>query len=141
MKGKSHFPSPASQQGVVLLESLIAILIFSLGVLGIVGLQATMIKNTSDAKFRSEASYIAQQRIGQMWSDPANVADYIEDAADISALLPSGLRTVAQPVAGGPFVVTVGWTAPGETPATDEAAPCFMLVAHCFTTTASIVGG
>jgi type IV pilus assembly protein PilV len=104
--------NPSFQQGVVLLESLIAILIFSLGVLGIVGLQASMIKNTSDAKYRSDAAYIAQQRIGQMWADPGNLADYLEDDTDISTLLPSGTRTVELD-ASGQYVVTVTWQQPG----------------------------
>jgi type IV pilus assembly protein PilV len=128
MNGRIPQLSGESQQGVVLLEALIAILIFSLGVLGIVGLQAAMIKNTTDAKYRSEASYIAQQRIGQMWSDPANVNTYIETDTNISELLPAGKRTVAQPLAGGPFVITVTWQQPGEG-------------VHNFTTTASISGG
>lgn len=131
MSPKNPIPSPESQQGVVLLESLIAILIFSLGVLGIVGLQAAMIKSTSDAKFRSEASYIAQQRIGAMWADPGNLTAYLEDPAtptDISALLPNGKRTVVQ-TAIGQFVVTVTWQQPGDS------------VEHNFTTFASIAGG
>lgn len=128
------------QQGVALLETLIAILIFSFGVLGIVGLQATMVTSTTDAKYRADASYIAQQRIGQMWADPANAVGYLEADTDISDLLPGGLRTVVQPVAGQ-FQVTVGWTAPGETPPAAAVAPCFMLAAHCFRTTAVIAGG
>lgn len=123
-------PSPlfkSTQRGVILLEALIAILIFSMGVLAIVGLQAAMIKNTSDSKYRAEASYIAQQRIGAMWSDPDNVASYVETNTDISTLLPSGTRTVAQSVAGQ-FTVTVTWQEPGE-------------AQHNFTTTASITGG
>jgi type IV pilus assembly protein PilV len=133
--------SPSAQQGVVLLEAMIAILIFSLGVLGLVGLQANMVKNTTSSKFRADASYIAQQRIGTMWSDPANLAAYLETDTDISTQLPGGRRTVTQPAAGQ-YRVTVGWTEPGETASTDATVgPCFMLVAHCFTTTASIVGG
>ncbi len=124
---KQKLPKPASQQGVVLLESLIAILIFSFGVLGIVGLQASMVKSTSDAKFRSEAAYIVQQRIGQMWSDPDNLADYVEEDTDISALLPGGTRTV-EIDASGQYVVTVTWQQPGEP-------------VHNYTTIASIVGG
>jgi len=119
----------AAQQGVVLLESMIAILIFSMGVLAIVGLQAAMIKNTADSKYRSEASYIAQTRIGQMWADPANAANYVEAGTDISALLPSGTRTVTQP-ATGQFTVTVTWQQPGA----GETQ-------HNFTTTARITGG
>jgi type IV pilus assembly protein PilV len=124
---KSAQPMKAAQQGVVLIESMVAILIFSMGVLAIVGLQTAMIKNTADSKFRAEASYIAQTRIGEMWADPANVASYVEANTDISALLPGGTRTVTQPVAGQ-VTVTVTWQQPGESQ-------------HNFTTTARITGG
>ncbi len=56
-----------SQKGVMLLEALIAILIFSMGILAIVGLQASSIKLASDAKYRSDASLLANRLIGQMW--------------------------------------------------------------------------
>jgi type IV pilus assembly protein PilV len=116
-----------AQQGVVLLEALIAVLIFSMGVLALVGLQAAMVKNTSDAKYRAEASFIAQQRIGLIWSDPANAITYLETNTDISSLLPGGTRTVTQP-ATNQYVVTVTWTQPGQPQ-------------HNFTTIATIAGG
>lgn len=120
-------PPKSTQQGVILIEVMVAILIFSVGVLALVGLQATMIKNTAEAKYRSEASYIAQSRIGQIWADAANAATYVEANTNISTLLPSGTRTTTQPAAGQ-FTVTVTWQAPGET-------------AHNFTTTARVTGG
>jgi type IV pilus assembly protein PilV len=55
------------QGGVMLLEALIAILIFSIGILGIVGLQATAVQQSTDARYRSEAAQLAEQLIGQMW--------------------------------------------------------------------------
>lgn len=116
----------SAQQGVVLLEAMIAILIFSMGVLAIVGLQAAMIKNTADSKSRIDASYIAQQRIGLMWSDPSNPANYLEVNTPI-AELPNGTRTTAQ--SGVQYTVTVNWQEPGET------------TQHNFTTIASIAGG
>jgi type IV pilus assembly protein PilV len=123
-------PTPkAAQQGVLLIEALVAILIFSIGVLAIVGLQASMIKNTADSKYRSEASYIAQSRLGQIWADPANAASYVEANTDISTMLPAGRRTVTQPTPGQ-FTVTVTWQQPGPNPTT-----------HNYTTTASITGG
>jgi type IV pilus assembly protein PilV len=127
-KQRSALVKPA-QQGVVLLEVMIAILIFSMGVLAIVGLQAVMVKNTADSKYRADASYIAQQAIGRMWSDPANAASYVETNTDISSLLPDGKRTVAQT---GPnqFTVTITWQQPGAGE-----------VQHNFTTTAQIAGG
>jgi type IV pilus assembly protein PilV len=58
-----------TQSGAFLLEALIGILIFSLGVLGIVGLQARAIRFTNDAEFRAEAMYLANSLISQMWTD------------------------------------------------------------------------
>jgi len=102
-----------SQQGVVILEILIAILIFSMGILGLVGLQATMVKNTAEANYRAEANYIAQQRLGAMWADLSNLDDYLEEDTDISELLPNGARTVTFPDVGQVRVV-VTWQQPGE---------------------------
>jgi type IV pilus assembly protein PilV len=116
----------AAQQGVVLLEALIAILLFSMGVLALVGLQGAMIKNTSDANYRVAASFIAQQRIGQIWADPGNAITYLATSAVVSSL-PSGLLTVTNP-ATNQYKVVVTWTQPGKP-------------THNFTTIATIAGG
>lgn len=55
------------ESGSMLLEALISILIFSMGILAIVGMQAASIKNAGDAKYRIDASMLANQLIGQMW--------------------------------------------------------------------------
>jgi Tfp pilus assembly protein PilV len=57
------------QTGAYLLEALIGILIFALGVLGIVGLQAASLRTTSDSALRAEAVFAASQLLGQMWTD------------------------------------------------------------------------
>jgi len=67
---------PFAQRGSVLLEALIALLIFSMGILAIVGMQAVAIKNSADAKYRADASYLANQILGQMWADRPNLASY-----------------------------------------------------------------
>ena len=56
------------QSGVMLLEALIAILIFSLGVLGIVGTQASAVNASRAAKYRTDAGLLANELIGLMWS-------------------------------------------------------------------------
>ena len=121
-------PSQKAQEGVVLLEAMIAILIFSIGVLALVGLQATMVKNTADAKYRAEASYIAQETIGRMWSDPLQLSTYVA-TTDISSRLPGGSLTVANGATAGQYQVTVSWQQPGA----GESA-------HNFTTTVQITG-
>lgn len=111
-------PMHKLQRGVVLLESLIAVLIFSMGILALVGLQGAMIKNTSDARYRAEATFIAQQKIGEIWANTKNqdaFAGYTVVNEDISNLLPEGLRTVA--VSAAPeceVTVTVTWQQPGS---------------------------
>ncbi|RZL33202.1 MAG: type IV pilus modification protein PilV [Rubrivivax sp.] len=64
----SRRPTPRrAQAGVLLLEVLIALLIFSLGVLGLVGLQASAVKQSGQAKYRADATLLANDLIGQMW--------------------------------------------------------------------------
>lgn len=70
-------PGVKKESGVALLEALIAVLIFSLGILALMGLQAISIKQTADAKYRADAAFLANQIIGEMWADdPANLDDY-----------------------------------------------------------------
>ena len=70
--------SRQQQTGAYLLEALIGILIFALGVLGIVGLQAASLRTTTDSALRAEAVFAANQLLGQMWADDENslVANY-----------------------------------------------------------------
>src|SRR3982751_3569019 len=66
---KNIVTPPARQQGSFLLEALIGILVFSFGVLGIVGLQAQSMRHISDAQYRGEAVYLAQSLVAKMWAD------------------------------------------------------------------------
>jgi type IV pilus assembly protein PilV len=63
------------QSGAYLLEVLIGVLIFALGVLGIVGLQAASLRTNTDSSLRAEAVLAANQLMGLMWTDnEANLA-------------------------------------------------------------------
>lgn len=64
----------SSQSGFVLLEALVAILIFSIGVLALVGMQALAAKQSTDAKHRTEAALLANKLIGTMWVDNRTTA-------------------------------------------------------------------
>lgn len=61
---RTHRPA----RGFVLIEALIAILIFSIGILGVVGLQATSVQQSTEARYRAEAAMLADQLIGTMWA-------------------------------------------------------------------------
>ena len=108
-----HNRRQRDQQGTVLLEAMIAVVIFSMGILALVGLQAAMVKNTSEAKYRAEASFIAQQKLGEMWVGGVALADHEVEEEDISVYLPSGKRSV-DVAADGVVTVTVTWQLPGE---------------------------
>lgn len=72
----STINSQTKQNGNTLLEALVALLIFSIGLVGILGIQLSSIKNSIDAKYRSDASFLANQIIGQMWVDRSNIDNY-----------------------------------------------------------------
>ena len=93
------------QSGVMLLEALIGILIFSLGILALVGMQATAVRATSDARDRTEASNLTSQLVGQMWLDRANLANY---AWDGSGSPPAALAHARGMLAQGADVIDVG---------------------------------
>lgn len=66
---KTPRPFQKTQCGFLLIEALISVLVFSVGVLAIIKLQAMSIGNVSDATYRTSASMLANQIIGQMWAD------------------------------------------------------------------------
>lgn len=125
-----------AQSGVAMLEALVAILLFSMGVLALVGLQSAMLKNTSDSKFRADASYIAQQWVGMMWANPDVLGAYLipsnaDPRYDISTLLPNGTRTVTQPDPvnfPSQYQITIKWQQPGQ-------------MQHSYSTIVNIAGG
>jgi len=69
---KSRAPRQAvhsrqGQHGVALLEALIAILIFSFGILGLIGLEASAINFSVDAEDRNRAALFASEVASTMW--------------------------------------------------------------------------
>lgn len=129
----------SKQQGSVVLEALISILLFSIGILAIVGLQAASIKNTASAKYRTDASLLVNQVIGQMWvsnkinaalvanfSSPAG-AGYAVWASSVAQALPgvTGVAANAPTIAidtSNNATITVFWQAPGEAAAHNYTA-------------------
>jgi type IV pilus assembly protein PilV len=81
MKPNAYLSSVAARQhGSVLLEALIAILIFSFGILGLIGIQASAVGLSIDAKYRADAAYLTNQIVAQMWLDRANLLAYAHHA-------------------------------------------------------------
>lgn len=89
------------ERGASLLEGMVAILIFSIGILGLMTLYGASIKNTTDAQYRSEAAYLANSVIAKMrlhdqgtvttdFASPggAQYTQWIADMAAANATLP-----------------------------------------------------
>lgn len=54
--------------GSALIESLLAILIFSVGLLSLLALLTATLKESDNARYRSEASLLATDLVSRMWS-------------------------------------------------------------------------
>lgn len=63
------------QRGVGLIEVVVALLVFSIAVLGFAGMQARALTQNNDANFRVAAVLIAQDAVERMMINP--VADYV----------------------------------------------------------------
>ncbi|MCC6472779.1 MAG: type IV pilus modification protein PilV [Burkholderiales bacterium] len=56
-----------AQQGMILIEALIGILIFSMGILALIAMQASAISAQADAQYRIEAANFADRILGEIW--------------------------------------------------------------------------
>ena len=85
-----------AQCGAFLLEALVALLIFSLGVMAMAGLQGRVARHFNEAQYRANAAELAQATIASMRaSDPATLAarfDPTTSTAEWSALLGQAKR-------------------------------------------------
>ncbi len=70
---------PRRQDGVSLIEALIAAVLLAIGLLGTIGLQARAYSALSDAGMRAEATIAADKLIGVMSTDPSHLGDYALD--------------------------------------------------------------
>ena len=66
------------QGGGSLLEGLLAILIFSVGVLSLLMLLSATLVETGNARYRSEASILASDLIAQMWTGDRSLTELRE---------------------------------------------------------------
>jgi type IV pilus assembly protein PilV len=113
------------QKGFTLLEVLVAMLILSIGLLGLAGLMASSLRNNHSAYYRSQATWLAYDVIDRMRTNRPNAVAYVVDMgaasadaamagiditdwkATIANTLPAGDGSVAVAVAGEARTVTV----------------------------------
>ena len=138
LRAGTRFPAPGHERGVMLIEALVAILIFSIGILAVVGMQAVAIKDVASAKYRSEAAFLVQELLSQMWTDNGNIGTYAFTGAGappdkikvwvkkVQDRLPDGANqpqvvTLTNPIPAAPAAptgatvqITVRWRLPEE---------------------------
>jgi type IV pilus assembly protein PilV len=107
---------------------MVAILIFSIGILGLMALYSASIKNTTDAQYRSEASYLVNSVIAKMRlhdagtvtadfasPDGAQYLQWLADIAAANAALPGmGANPPTIIFLGRQATVTVSWQAQSD---------------------------
>lgn len=115
---RAHRAGPhRHQQGFSLIEVLVSILIFSLGVLGLVGLQAQATRYSIEAAERSRAALMANDLVAAMWGAQSTTVPTATLNAwtarlqdDKTSGLPSATRTISAPDAAGTVTITINWT-------------------------------
>lgn len=119
-------------RGFSLLEVLIALLIFSFGMLGLAALQAYSVKANQSAHFRSQATALANMALDSVRSNRANLVDYYTDPyaakncaaapatsplaahdldtwrQQIACQLPDGRGAIA-PISGNEVAICIRW--------------------------------
>jgi type IV pilus assembly protein PilV len=118
LKTKVNFKKLKNQSGVLLIEALIAVLIFSFGLLGLVGLQAVSTQNATNAEERMRATMLANDIVSVMW-----VKKTLNPTAEVDtwkALIADGTKsglngaTGDVSIAGGVATVTITWKSPSK---------------------------
>lgn len=126
----AHLQAGRRQQGSMLLEALFGIVIFAIGILALIGMQASSSRQAVASKYRTDASLLASQFIGQMWmsdrrlttlqnnfaSTASNPVDYQTWRTTVVNTVP-GASTKSPTVTvqtDGTVVVTVFWKSPSE---------------------------
>ncbi len=115
-------------RGVVLLEAIVAILIFSIGVTGALLLVATAVRENGAALYRAQAALLIDGAIADMWTGDrshtgiatryaANATTFKEWSTRVAATLP-GVAGSTPTVLVSPdntITITVRWREPGKT--------------------------
>lgn len=113
------------QHGIVLLETLIGLFIFLVGILGLAGLFALSMQNASEAQYRAEAAFLAHSMIAEMRVANASTraTDYVNGGTAYAnwktriMAAGSGLPGASAPTvsfSSNVVTLTLNWKAPND---------------------------
>lgn len=120
-RGRLPRSSRRGRGGYVLIEVLVAGMVFAIGVLGIVSLQAKMTQAQTVGKSRADATYLANELVGLVWADVPGRANYDSSlcstyarcsdwANKVARMLPGGSAAVTVDLVTGVVTVAISWT-------------------------------
>jgi len=146
-----HLKTKQKMTGFTLFEVLIAVLVLSIGLLGLASLQVEGLKNNNSAYMRSQASILAYDLADRIRANPGpNYAtttaaavsgcttvtgcntdemaanDLFEWQAAIASALPSGSGTVTRDSSGSVYTITISWDDDRSGSASQSFATSFM---------------
>ncbi len=123
-------PDWLPQRGSTLVEGLLALVVFSIGLIGLLMLQSAALVDGANAHYRSEASLLASDLIARMWTGDRTLAGLNTRFADpdapeyrgwqqrVQATLPGVSDTANQPQVGigaqRDVTIALSWQAPGD---------------------------
>jgi type IV pilus assembly protein PilV len=119
-----------SQRGTTMVETLVALLVLSIGLLGVAGLQLTSLRSNRSAHLRSQAQVMAYDITDRMRANRTTALlgtynigmggtisatgiagdDLVRWKAAIASSMPSGDGSVAINAATGVVLITIQWT-------------------------------
>ena len=124
------------QSGGGLIEGLMSLVVLSIGILGLIGMQATLIQENSESRVRMQAGFYATSVLGMAGANPENVGCFIVNSvqsvacaspdaqtqatgwlAQVMAALPGSAGVppqVAYDNANGHLTVTLRWQVRGD---------------------------
>jgi type IV pilus assembly protein PilV len=82
--------SVKSQSGSFILEALVSVLIFAVGLIALMGMAGQAVNQVGQSKYRNDASNLAGEITGQMWLSGATLSDFGIDADEPYTNCPNG---------------------------------------------------
>ena len=118
------------RRGSALIEGLLALVVFSVGLIGLLMLLSASLVESGNARYRSEASLLASDLVGRMWSGDRSVTalqgrygdastdDYQQWLQRVQVTLPGTKTTANLPQIAidddRNVTISLAWQAPGE---------------------------
>jgi type IV pilus assembly protein PilV len=83
------------QSGGGLIEGLMSLVVLSIGILGLIGMQATLIQENGESRVRMQAGFYATSVLGMAGANPENVGCFIVNSAQSAVCVSPDAQTQA----------------------------------------------